>query len=123
MATRPTSIIPQPMANGPHYQTYSLGLEDLSLQGDADLADLAVGRLPAADLVGVELALGVEILPGFLELDARRSPSWRRFDERCGTSIEGDGLLGDARGQIAIAAAATTESRQLSGQGARIRWR
>ena len=39
------------------------------VQGDANLADLAIRRLPAADLVGVELALGVEILPGFLEVD------------------------------------------------------
>ena len=45
----------------------SLRFEDLTGRRDADLADLAVAGLLAADLVGMELALTVEILPGPLK--------------------------------------------------------
>ena len=62
--------------------------------------------LLAADLVGMELALAVEILPGLFEVDAGdRLPGGGA--EGIGHLVEGDGLLADPRGQVAVIAAAS----------------
>ena len=84
----------------------SLRLEDLPGRGDADLADLAAAGLPAADLVGVELALAVEILPGLFEIDAGdRLPGGGR-ERDSGTSSKETAFLADPGGQLAVVAAA-----------------
>ena len=84
----------------------SFRLEDLSSQGDAYFTDLAVGRLPAANLVGVELALGVEILPGFLEVDVGDRLPARPSRSGAGTWSKEIGLLGDSGGQLGVVTAA-----------------
>src|SRR5438270_13020774 len=56
---------------GGPFPSRSLHLQDLAGGRDADLASLAVGGVLAADLVGVQLPLAVEVLPGFLELHPR----------------------------------------------------
>ena len=94
----------------------SFRLEDLSVQGDANFADLAVGRLPAADLVGVELALGVEILPGFLEVDAGRWTSSRPSRAGAGTWSKETAFLVMPGRQVGVV---TTGDREAHGRAPR----
>ena len=83
-----------------------LRLEDLPCQRDANLADLAIGRLTSTNLVGVKFPLAVEVLPGFFEVDFGNGlPGCG--PEGVGHLVEGDGFLGDAGGQVRVAAASS----------------
>ena len=86
----------------------SLHLQDLAGERNADLAGLAVGGVLAADFVGVQLSAASEVFPGLVELDP--GDGFRRGRAHVfGDFVELDGLLGDLRRLIVVAAALKAE--------------